>query len=178
MRKQSIAGMLLIVVGLFSGCGSTVSSGENSEIIIKSSTKDITSNTLDTLSLSSVDIQKELQKKPWRVIKADISAFYENSLYSTGMKRYLIELSFQDKRIVAYADCQKIMAHYQIDAKHIAFSKLSVTSAIDLASCMESEYADDAVITFLENSFNIEKITEDEVFFSADDFDTSVILTR
>ena len=178
IRKQSIAGIFLIVLNLFYGCGGTVFGGDDSGVTIKSGTADAAVNTLGTLSLSSADIQKELQAKPWREIEMDISAFYENSLYSAGKKRYPVAFSFQNKRIIAYADCQKITANYKIEAKHISFSRLSVAPAIDLASCVESEHADDAVIALLENSFNIENMRKNEVLLSAEDFDTTVVLKR
>ena len=178
IRKQSIAGILFIVLNLFYGCGGTVSGGDDSGVTIKSGTADTASNALGTLSLGSADIQKELQAKPWEEIDMDISAFYENDLYSAGEKRYPITLSFRNKRIVAYADCQKITANYKIEAKRISFSRLSVAPAIDLASCVESEHADDAVIALFENSFTIKNITEREALLEAEDFDTTVVLKR
>ena len=178
IRKQSIAGILFIALNLFYGCGGTVSGGDDSGVTIKSGTADTMSNALGTLSLSSADIRKELQSKPWREIEMDISAFYENSLYGAGEKRYPVTLSFQNKRIVAYADCQKITANYKVEAKRISFSRFSVAPAIDLASCVESEHADDAVIALLENSFTIKNITERQASLEAEDFDTTVDLRR
>lgn len=177
-RKLSIAGILLILMNLFHGCGGTVSDGENNGIVMISKTEDTSSNALETLSLNTTDIRQELQKKPWRKIEIDISDFYENNLNKPEEKWYPIELNFDEKRVVAYADCQKITADYRIAGKRISFSRLSVSPAIDLPICVESEFADDAVIALLENSFSIESMREKEMLLFSEDFDTTVTLRR
>ncbi|RUM62972.1 MAG: hypothetical protein DSZ05_09350 [Sulfurospirillum sp.] len=175
-RRYITLSILLMTANLFVGCGGNTSFG-GGDVSITSATGD-RSDKLGTLSLNSQDIKKVLEAKPWKRMKADVASFYENSIYSTGMKSYPVDITFQGKRVVAYADCQRITANYKIEGKNITFSKLSVSPAIELASCVESEFADDAVIVFFENSFSVKTATEKSVLFEAEDFDTTITLER
>jgi hypothetical protein len=167
---------LFIMMVLFQGCDTTASSSSN-DITIKSTNSDKTDN-LTTLSVENTDISAFVMKEKWKSIKIDISAFYESSNLPSVQHTYTIDMQFAKKSVVAYADCQKVSANYKIVGKEISFSKVSVAPAIELATCIESEYADDAVLTLFENSFEVTKITEKEVVLDALDFDTNIVLKR
>ena len=175
-RRYITLSVLLTVASIFAGCGGNSSYG-GGDVSITSVAGD-QPDKLGTLSLSSQDIQKVLESKPWKTMKTDVASFYENSIYSSGMRSYPVDITFQGKSVIAYADCQKITANYKIEGKNITFSKLSVSPAIELASCVESEFADDAVIAFFENSFSVKNVTEKSVLFEAEDFDTTITLER
>ncbi len=167
---------LFIITALFQGCNTTISSSSN-DITIKSTDGDKTDN-LTTLSVENTDIHAFLMEENWKSIKVDISAFYESSNLPSVQHAYSIDMQFTKKSVVAYADCQKVSANYKIIGKEISFSKISVAPAIELATCIESEYADNAVLTLFENSFEVMKITEKEAVLDALDFDTQIVLKR
>ncbi len=169
---------LLVMILLLGGCNGTVSSSDGSDVTIHATTEDATQSGLHALSLDTQDIKTVLTDRPWREIVVDISAFYESNTFPKSARSYTVALQFGEKEVRAYADCQKITAHYKIEDKSISFSKRSIGPAIELASCVESEYADDAVWAFFENSFRVETIDDHEAVFDADDFDTSVTLRR
>ena len=167
---------LFIITALFQGCNTTASSSSD-DITIKSTTGD-EANDLSTLSMENTDLHTFLMQKNWKSIKTDIFAFYGSSNLPATVHTYTIDMMFAKKSVTAYADCQKVTANYKVNGKEIAFSKVSVAPAIELATCTESEYADDAVIALFENSFEVTKMTEKEVTLEAVDFDTTVVLGR
>lgn len=167
---------LFIIIALFQGCNTTASSSLN-DITIKSTNGDDT-NDLATLSVENTDLHTFLMQENWKSIKTDISAFYESSNFPAVQHIYTIDMVFAKKSVTVYADCQKVSANYKVNGKEITFSKISVAPAIELATCTESEYADDAVLAFFENGFEVKKITEKKLTLEAVDFDTTVVLGR
>jgi heat shock protein HslJ len=169
----------LATVGLLfalSGCESTISN--DGSVSIKAGDSKNSGNSLETLALNEGNIQKLLMLTPWTKIEANIQAFYENGNYPSSRKSYTILMRFDKRTVTAYADCQKVMANYRLNGKDITFRDASIVPAIDLPTCVESEYADDAVMALFENSFEVTKVTEKEAVLDALDFDTQIVLKR
>ncbi len=168
MKKTILTISLLFLVG----CGS--SSGKNGEISVNLGSKD---DKLGTLSTQELDLKETLSSKNWEEITMDLDKFYTTSI-STANKAYKIDMSFEDGKVLAYADCKKLTARYKISDKEISFSKISYEADLDHASCQQSEDADQAVNQFLNNSFEATQVKEDEITFKSDDFDAEVVLKR
>jgi heat shock protein HslJ len=169
----------LATVGLLfalSGCESTISN--DGSVSIKAGGTKSDGDTLTTLALNEENIQTLLTVAPWTKIEANIQAFYENGNYPSDRESYTIFMTFDKRTVTAYADCQKVTAKYRLNGKDITFNDLSIAPAIDLPTCVESEFADDAVAALFENSFKVTKITQKEALFEALDFDTNIVLKR
>lgn len=168
----------LVLAGLLfglSGCESTIS--DSGAVRVKAGGT-AGSSSLETLALDTGNIQKLLMLAPWTKIETDIRAFYENDNYPSARAGYTIIMTFDRRKVTAYADCQRVTANYRINGKEITFRDVAIAPAIELATCIESEYADDAVIALFENSFEVKKMTEKEAVLEAIDFDTEVVLKR
>ncbi len=173
-KYVKITVMVFIALLLFGGCDASVSSAGKSDISIKAHDKD---DELDTLSTNSQNDREFLQKFSWKKIKADVSQFYLNDNFPT-LNEYTVEMKFEKRVVTAYADCQKITANYKLRDSRISFSNISIAPAVELATCIESQYADDAVLAFFENDFLIEHIEQSKAKFSALDFDALIELYR
>ncbi len=167
--------ILMMSILLLQACGS--SSGIKDDTTIISNDGDI-QNSLNTLSINSQDIQAVLIKGVWKSIDINIASFYENNNLPRYKKKYKINMVFQDHKVVAYADCQKITAKYKIKDKTISFSNATIAPAIELPSCQQFEYADDALLAFVSNVFEVKEISEKKALLSAPDFDTDVLISR
>lgn len=166
----------IVLIGLLyglSGCEGTID--DNGNMSIKSGSGQATN--LGTLALDQTRIQTLLTLAPWSKIETSIQTFYENDNYPTRGS-YTIAMTFDKRNVTAYADCQKVTAGYRIDGKEIRFRDASIAPAINLPTCIESKYADDAVLALFENSFEVIKMTEKEAVLQAIDFDTEVVLKR
>ena len=172
MKKRFFTISLVLLSIIYTGCGS--SNGSDSDIIISSGKKD---DNLGTLSSQDLDLKETLSEKNWKEIMMDIDQFFATSI-STVNKTYKIDMSFENSKLTAYADCKKLTARYKIDDTKISFSHISNEPDLDHATCLESEDADQAVYQFLNNSFEATKIKEKEITFRSDDFDAEVILAR
>jgi heat shock protein HslJ len=169
--KKTYAISLILLTLLSSGCNSSVASSDNTIIKAGSQNSD-----LDTLSTDDLDLKQTLVSDRWTNITMNLSRF--NSINPTYyQKSYLIELDFEDGKLTAYADCQKLTARYKISDNDILFSKITY-NADDKAFCQPSEDADQALYEFLNNSFEATDIQKDEITFKADYFDTEVTLKR
>ncbi len=135
------------------------------------------SDKIDTLNENNLDLKEVLEATKWKEIIIDLDKFYP-TVISTLEKSYLIDMSFENGKLTAYADCQKLTAKYKIDKKEISFSRISYTPAIELASCQESKDADQAVNQFLSNTFEASKIQKDEIIFYSDNFETEIRLKQ
>ncbi len=166
----------ILLAGLLLGFGGCESSVSDRGVSIKAGGG--ADSGLSTLSDAQLDPHVVLMTGSWHRIEMPVAAFYENSIYPTASHSYAIDMHFGESTVTAYADCQKVTAHYRISDKEIAFSKASIAPAVDLATCEESEFADDAVMALFENSFTIEKVLPKEVVLHSEDFDTQVKLKR
>ncbi len=171
MKYVLLAGMVLG----FSGCEGTISDDGSVSISAGSGSVE---ESLTTLALNEDNIQTLLRLTPWTKIETDVQAFYESGNYPETMQSYSIVMTFDTRTVSAYADCQKVTARYRLDGKDISFYDAEIAPAVDLPACVESEYADDAVLALFENSFEVVNMTEDEMVLQAFDFDTQVILKR
>jgi len=167
--------LLVSIIWILQGCGSSNATSGDSNVTI---TANGSTTPLESLSLDDQNIQEILIGKTWHKITTNVSSFYENTNFPTFLQNYTVEISFDEKDIVAYADCQKLTARYSIDENEIHFSKSTIAPALELASCIESKYADDAVLALFENRFRVESIEDKEIVLDAVDFDTKVILER
>ncbi len=176
---RNFKGILLLVLFLVSqGCQSTISR-DGSVSISAGSAPQEQNGDLGTLSTQQADLKKVLQQSQWYAIKTDIAAFYENSIYPAAYKRYTVTMRFGKREVVAYADCQKITARYSVEEnRKLTFSTPEIGPDLEHATCIESQYADDAVIAFFENSFTLHKASEKRVVLTSDDFDVNVELLR
>ncbi len=169
--KKTYAISLILFALLSSGCNSSASS--NNDTVIKAGSQN---SDLETLSTEDLDLKQTLASDRWTKITMNLSRF--NSINpSYYQKSYLIELDFEDGKLTAYADCQKLTARYKISDNDISFSKITYNPD-DKAFCQQSEDADQAIYEFLNNSFEATDIQQDEITFKADDFDTEVTLKR
>ncbi len=166
--------MIFFALLLLGGCNTSVSSGGTSDISIKAQDSD---GELDTLSTNIQNDKEFLQKTSWKKIRADVSHFYLNNNFPT-LSEYTIDMKFEKRVVTAYADCQKITANYKLRDEEISFSNISIAPAVELATCIESQYADDAVLAFFENDFLLEGVDQSKARFSALDFDTVIELYR
>lgn len=164
--------ILIVLLFLFSGCGT--SSGSSDTILVTSGSND---DELSTLSTEDIDLKETLSSENWKEITMDLDKFYNTSIITVN-KTYKIDMSFKNGEVLAYADCKKLTARYKIRDYEISFSRINYEADLDHATCQQSEYADQAVNNFLNNSFEAIKIKEDEVTFKSDDFDAEVILKR
>ncbi len=167
--------LLLLALG---GCQSTIS--DNGAVSIKAgSAVENAADKLGTLSLDQESIGKMLTLSPWTGIRSSISAFYENQNFPQSAGTYRVDLRFGQSRVTAYADCKKITARYTLEGKKLRFSHVSTPApAVDLATCVESEFADDAVLALFENSFTVTSADTHKAVLKAEDFDTTVELER
>jgi hypothetical protein len=167
----------IILIGL-GGCESTIS--DNGSVSIKAgSAVDKAADKLGTLSTDQESIGKMLSLAPWKRIRANISAFYENQNFPQSAHTYRVDLRFGQKSVTAYADCKKITARYSLEGKKLRFSHVSTPApAVDLATCVESEFADEAVLALFENSFMVTSVDAHKAVLDAEDFDTTVELER
>jgi len=167
----------MFFVGLFQGCGSSTSSSNGS--INVASVESGSDTGLQTLSEENRNLQDALQKSEWKEIVCNVSKLYNDAAgYPEVMQNYSIQMQFSQKEVLAYADCQKITARYKVREDEISFSEIAIAPAIELASCQEFEYADDAVLGFFENSYTLQTIRKNEIVLEADTVDTSVILKQ
>ncbi len=168
---------LILLLGLLQGCGgSTSSSGGNISV---TSANGGTGTGLQTLSTEKTDLKSYLEEKAFNEIVCNISKLYNDATgYPETMQKYAVQMHFAKKEVLVYADCQKITANYKVRDDALSFSNISIAPAVELASCQEYEYADDAVLGFFENSYTVEKIRKNEIVLEADEIDTSVVLKR
>lgn len=171
MKKVYLSSLIILAL-ISSGC--STSAGSDDGIIIASGSQESDLNALDN---QNPDLKKTLSSKNWNEVNIDLDKFYPTSI-ATVKKSYLIDLNFEDGKVTAYADCKKLTARYKINENDISFSKVSYEPAIDLATCQESEDADQAIYEFLNNSFEATEIKEDEITFKSDNFDAQVTLKR
>ena len=166
----------LVLIG-FGGCDSTIS--DDGAVSVKAGSTKSESETLGTLSLDREAITKLLTFSPWHSIRADIGAFYENQNYPQRLRTYTVDIRFGKSEVTAYADCKKITARYKVDGKKLIFSHVSTPApAVELASCEESVFADEAVLALFENSFNVTSIDTHRAKLYNEDFDTTIELRR
>ena len=176
--REIISGVVAVMLVLgFGGCESTIS--DDGAVSIKAGgTKDET-QTLGTLSLDQEGIEKLLKLSVWHKIRTDIRAFYENRNYPEQAHDYSVDLRFGTKEVTAYADCKKITARYKVEGKKLTFWHVSTPApAVDLATCEESEFADEAVLALFENSFSVTSIDTHRAKLYNEDFDTTIELRR
>lgn len=169
--KKTYAISLILLALLTTGCNNSTTLSDDTVITAGSQNND-----LETLSKEDLDLKQTLISKKWTKITMNLSKFNSINL-SYFQKSYLIELDFQDGKLTAYADCQKLTARYKISDKDISFSKITY-KADDKVFCQPSEDADQAIYEFLNNSFEATSIEKDEISFKADYFDTEVTLKR
>jgi len=172
MKKKFFIVLLILISTIYSGCGT--SNGSNDDTMITSGKKDLG---LGTLGDQNLDLKETLEEKNFKEIMMDIDQFFATSI-ETINKTYKIDMSFENGKLTAYADCKKLTAHYKIDDKKISFSRITNEPDLDHATCQQSEDADQAVYQFLNNSFEANKIKENEISFISDDFDAEVVLKR
>ena len=175
MNSMKAIVLTVLIFSFFTGCDSSISSDGSLDSSIKISDKQNDEN-LQSLS-ENRDINEVLQKGLWTKIKEDVSLFYENENFPS-LRYYTIKMSFSKREVLTYADCQKIMARYRIKDNEITFSNIVVAPALELPVCVESQYADDAVLAFFENDFYIDADNENSIKFKAFDFDGSIELHR
>ncbi len=176
---RSFIVVVCIGFGLFTlaGCDSS-SIKKKSDVNILSIQGNSENNNLDTLSLSKKDIQPILMDSAWKKVYINIASFYENNALPAHKKSYNADMKFGKRDITVYADCKKITANYKIKDNLLTFSNATISPAIDLASCEQFEYADDAVMALLSNTFEIKKAVEKKIVLDAVDFDSEVLLLR
>ncbi len=171
---KGIVFVLILILFWFQGCGSAGGEKANVDITTTASKK----SDLQTFSTLAQDLKKSLREQRWKAIACDLKTLDSGSWDAPGMRRYPIDMRFGDREVVVYADCQKLTARYRVDGKKLSFSQSRIAPAIDLASCEESEYADDAVWAFFENSYTLRSANEEALIFDAQEADTTVTLYR
>lgn len=173
MFKHFALGISLITLIMFTGCGTTISSDEALTV-----NGDTSSNSdLDTLGSSTLDLQETLEKQSWDEMTLDLDQF-DSFTYATSEKTYKIEMSFEDGLVSAYADCYKLTARYKIDESDISFSNITYGPAVELASCIQSLDADQAVYQLFLHDFEATDIASKEITLYNYDFDTEIVLSR
>lgn len=170
--KKSFSIIFIFILGFFcSGCGNTAATGE---LVILGAT---TENNLSTLSNEVLDLEEVLSSKSWEKIAIDLDQFYATP-FSTVLKSYAIDMSFDEGKVTAYADCQKLTAHYKINDKALSFSKITYSPAIDVATCIESQDADQAVHELFSYTFEATKVEDREIILFSDDVEAEITLKR
>jgi len=172
MKKKFFIVLLILISTIYSGCGT--SSGSNDNTLITSGEEELD---LGTLSYQDLDLKETLEKENYKEIMMDIDQFFTTAI-ETVNKTYKIDMSFENGRVTAYADCKKLTARYKVYDNKISFSRITDEPDLDHATCQQSEDADQAVYQFLNNSFEATDIKDEKIIFKSDDFDAEVILTR
>ncbi len=166
----------IIILSLFLLQGCDSGSGENMNVDI--TTTAAKKSDLQTLASLPKDLRKVLREERWKAITCDLKRLDSESWDMPGIRRYSIDMRFGEREVVAYADCQRLTARYRVEGKKLSFSQSRIAPAIDLASCKEFEYADDAVWAFFENSYTLRSADEEALIFDAQEVETTVTLHR
>jgi predicted small secreted protein len=173
MKKKLLTISLSLLSLVYVGCGTA--HGSNGDIIITAGDKK--ADKLETLSVEDMDLKQTLTKERYKEITMDIDKFVPTAIRTIN-KSYKLDINFKNGKVLAYADCQKLTTKYKINNKLLSFSHVSYAPAIELATCVEVEDADQAVYQFLNGSYEAIKITENEIVFASDDIDAKVVLKR
>ncbi len=176
IKKVFLYLVIFISILFFSGCNTstdtTISSSKNQNI------ESLGSNNKDTLGVSQkkeMSLKDALLNKRWREIVIDLDEFYM-TISDTNKKSYIIDMSFSEDSVIAYADCFKLSARYKISDNKISFSKISYGQAIELAVCQESEDANEAVFQLFSNDFTATKIEDDKILFYSQELEADIEL--
>ncbi|MCH9813742.1 MAG: hypothetical protein K0U47_07340 [Epsilonproteobacteria bacterium] len=172
MKKTFYIFCSFIILIFSTGCGTPVE--ETNSLTTSGSTIE---DNLYTLNSPTFDLDKIVSQKKWSNMEIDLDQFYQTP-FSTVKKPYRIEMEFKEQKVTAYADCQKLTASYKIADKTLSFSKLSYAPAVDVASCIESEDADQAVYQFFNHTYETIETSAKAVTFQANEVEAKVTLTR
>jgi len=140
--------MALLAAVMIAGFGCGDSKPLNSDVRVGES------HALGTLGVAE-DNQKVLMQGEWKTLDMDLKKYYyeiEDKVNSYNMK-----MKFSKYKVEALANCYKVEASYLLEEEQISFAKLSLRPAIEMASCHESENAEDAVDAFFSQSYRVVK---------------------
>jgi len=128
-------------------------------------------------SLSNeVDPKEILTAKRWNYITIDLDSYrYDRP---SKPKSYNIDMTFTSHRVTGLANCKRFSANYKVNGDELSFSKVHFEEATDLASCKEFPDADNAVNSFLSDSFIVSGANEQSIRLISQEYQNIVILSH
>ena len=163
--KKIHSTLLLVAFLLGNGCGDSNSNGS-----VKGA-----DSTLSTLSAKS-SVKEILTAKEWKTLEVNLDQYYYSQ--SGEKKQYDLRMNFTNHKVEAIANCYRVIASYRIDDKAILFARLSFKPMDDVATCSESEKAEDAVDAFFSKSYMIEEMDAKHIVFNSFDEEATATLSR
>ena len=179
MIKQTLFAVTALSFLLFyTACSDTTTAESDGKVVGTVSQSALTENGLGTLSDEPDDYKKIVTSYTWNRIETDLKKLYPSSDYPAGDANYPVEITFSPQRLVAYANCFKITADYEIDGKELIFYRPQQQPDPDHASCYDYEGADDAVYALVSHDFRIIGTTGRSIKLKASDLPVTFTLSR
>ncbi len=177
IKRTSIVLSTLLLL-FFGGCGDTTKTETENGAQGPISQNALSENGLGTLSNDAADYSAILTGNIWNTVEIDLQKIDPFANYTEGEKSYPVQISFVSDRAVAYANCFKITADYEVDGNTLYFYRPEQQPDTDHASCHDYENADEAVFALFSHDYRIQTTGTKSLLLKATDLPVTLSLSR